>query len=126
MRSPVLAVPVCLLFALACSDSPTSSKSLLPGSSSVIIVPTGTLDQNIIQILTLFPKGLETAATTRWGNVKSKFAAGLTDPAAMNVAKQMAFELSDWVNKKAPEMDTPPNGETKIIAAGSVSPAANF
>ena len=111
----LLSVP-CLLFALACSDS-TSSRPELRGSSQLIIVPTGTLDQNILQILALFPNGLETAATVRWGNVKSKFAAGLTDPAQMVVAKQMVFDLSSWVNQKAPNMDTPPNGETRVSTA---------
>src|SRR6266550_4343841 len=96
-RLATLAGSACVLFTFACSDS-TTSRPTLPGSSSDIIVPIGTLDQNIIQILTLFPKGLETAATTRWGNVKSKYAVGSTDPAQMAVAKQMAFELSDWVN----------------------------
>jgi hypothetical protein len=112
----LLAGSVCLLTSFACSDS-TSIRSKLPRNSQVIIVPTGTLDENIIQILTLFPKGLETAATVRWGNVKAKYAAGLTDPAQMVVAKQMVFDLSDWVNKKAPNMDTPPNGETKVSAS---------
>src|SRR5687767_9097019 len=104
MRSSVLAIPLCLLFALACSDSPTG-RSFRPAISSLIIEPSGTLDQNVIEILALFPKGLETAATTRWGNVKSKYAAGLSDPAQMKVARQLAFELSDWVNRKALDMD---------------------
>ncbi|MGZ3502146.1 MAG: hypothetical protein ACXWMR_12620 [Gemmatimonadaceae bacterium] len=116
MRFAMLVGPVCLLFLFACSDS-TSIKRGVPGASSVIITPIGTLDQNIIQILALFPKGLETAATTRWGNIKSKYAAGLLDPTQMAVARQMAFELSDWVNKKAPDMDTPLNGETRISAS---------
>jgi len=111
----LLSVP-CMLFALACSDS-TSSRPELRGSSGLIIVPTGTLDQNILQILALFPTGLETAATVRWGNVKSKYAAGLTDPAQMVTAKQMVFDLSSWVNQKAPNMDTPPNGETRVSTA---------
>jgi hypothetical protein len=115
-RFATLGVPICLVFALACSDT-TNVRPTLARGSALIIVPTGTLDQNIMQILALFPKGLETAATTRWGNVKSKYAAGLTDASAMAVAKQMAFELSDWVNKKAGDMDTPPNGETKISAS---------
>jgi hypothetical protein len=73
-----------------------------------------------MQILALYPKGLETAATTRWGNVKSKFAAGLSDPAQMATAKQMVFDLSAWVNQKAPNMDPPPNGETRVSASARV------
>jgi len=118
-RFAMLAGPACLLLTLACSDT-TTSRPTLAGSSSLIIVPTGNLDQNILQILALFPQGLETAATTRWGNVKSKFAAGLTDPAQMIVAKQMVFDLADWVNKKAADMDTPPNGETRVSASARV------
>lgn len=115
-RSALLVSALCSVFALACSDS-TSSRPQLPAKSAIIIVPTGTLDQNITPILALFPTGLETAATIRWGNVKSKYAAGLTDPSQMAVAKQLVFELADWVNKKAPNMDQPPNAETRISAA---------
>ena len=107
-----------LSFTLGCSDNATGVNKSPPSPSSLIISPSGTLDQNIVTILALLPKGLETAATTRWSNVKSKYAAGLTDPAQMVVARQMLFDLTAWVMQKAPGMDAPPNGETRPAAAG--------
>lgn len=112
-----LASPALLLLALACSDNPAGNGLRMPRSGSFAITPSGTLDENIVGILALLPKGLETAATTRWSNIKSKYAAGLTDPSQMAVAKQMLFELSAWVKMKAPDMDAPPNGESKTAAS---------
>lgn len=100
------------VFLAACSENPAALKHA-PLNTSATITPTGSLDQTILQILSLYPKGLETAATARWGNVKSKYAAGLKDPSQMVVAKQMLADLSDWLTKKAPDMSTPPNNETK-------------
>jgi probable HAF family extracellular repeat protein len=115
-RFALLVTPFLLLYALACSDNPAASKIAVP-RGSFAITPQGSLDYNIMTILALLPKGLETAATTRWGNVKAKYALGLTDPAQMAVAKQMLFELSAWVKMKGPDMDTPPAGESKTSAA---------
>ncbi|HEY8832311.1 MAG TPA: hypothetical protein VIM21_07360 [Gemmatimonadaceae bacterium] len=115
-RFSFLAASLFALALAACSENPNELKSFVGHRTSLIQPPT-TLDQGIVDILGLFPKGLETAATTRWGNVKQKYAAGLTDPAQMTVAKQMLFELSDWVNQKTPNMDNPTTGETKTAAA---------
>jgi hypothetical protein len=117
-RFAVLVTPFLLSFALACSDNPAASKLGVPRGPSFSITPSGTLDDEIIRILTLLPKGLETAATTRWGNVKAKYALGLSDPAQMAVARQMVFELAAWVKMKGPDMDPPPAGESKAGAAG--------
>jgi hypothetical protein len=116
-RFALLVSPFLLLFALACSDNPAASKLGVPRGASFSIPLSGDLNQDILNILTLLPKGLETAATTRWGNVKAKYVAGLSDPAQMAVAKQMLFELSAWVNMKAPNMDPPPFGESRNSAA---------
>ena len=116
-RFALLVTPLFLLFAVACSDNPAGSKLAPPRRAGFEITPSGTLDQNIVAILALLPKGLETAATTRWGNLKGKYALGLSDPAQMAVAKQMLFELSAWVTMKGPNMDTPPNNESKPAAA---------
>ena len=115
-RFALLVTPL-LLFAVACSDNPAASKLAVPRGAGFEITPTGTLDQNIVAILTLLPKGLETAATTRWANLKAKYALGLSDPAQMAVARQMLFELSAWVTMKGPNMDPPPNNEAKAAAA---------
>jgi hypothetical protein len=109
-----------LIWAAACSDN-NAGVTAAPGEMRAALMdpapPPGTLDDNIIGLLALLPKGLETAATTRWANVKAKYAAGLSDPAQMAVAKEMLFELSDWVSQKAPTMDDPPNSETRSAAA---------
>jgi hypothetical protein len=99
----------------ACSESPSSLKSA-PIRAALTITPSGTLDQSVLGILALYPKGLETAATTRWANIKSKYAAALLDPTQMPVAKQMLADLTDWITKKTPDMGTPPDGETKSAA----------
>jgi hypothetical protein len=63
-------VPLLLLFALACSDNPVGEPRAVQTTSTSVISPTGSLDQNIVAILALLPKGLETAATTRWSNIR--------------------------------------------------------
>jgi len=93
-RFALLVTPLLLLFAVACSDNPAASKLAAPRGAGFEITPAGTLDQEIVTILALLPKGLETAATTRWANLKAKYALGLSDPAQMAVAKQMLFDLS--------------------------------
>ena len=119
MRTPllVLACSTVLVVAAACSRDATGIKLHAPTNGSVVVTPQGTLDDNILLVLALLPKGLETAATTRWANIKSKYAAGLSDPSQMLVAKQMLFELSAWVKMKAPNMDPPPAGETRTAAS---------
>ncbi|HJQ53486.1 MAG TPA: hypothetical protein VJ825_06555 [Gemmatimonadaceae bacterium] len=99
----------------ACSDSPSALKSA-PTAASFLVTPPGNLDQSVLAILSLYPKGLETAAATRWNNIKSKYAAGLNDPAQMAVAKSMLAELTDWLGKRTPDMATPPDGETRTSA----------
>jgi hypothetical protein len=116
-RFALLVTPFLLLFALACSDNPAASKLAAPRGASREVFPTGSLDDEIMRILALLPKGLETAATTRWGNIKAKYALGLSDPQQMAVARQMLFELSAWVKMKAPNMDAPPAGESRGAAA---------
>jgi CARDB/Galactose oxidase, central domain len=118
-RFSILAGSLSVLAVAACSENPNELKTPGDGRPAIAIVvnPTETLDQSVKRILALFPKGLETAATARWANVKRQYAAGLTDPAQMRVAKQMLFELSDWMNKKAPDMAAPPDNETKTAAS---------
>jgi hypothetical protein len=102
--------------AVACSENPNATK-LFSGRRASLLDTPASLDQGVMEVLSLFPKGLETAATTRWGNVKQKYSAGLSDPAQMKVAKQMLYELSAWVNQKTPNMDLPLTGESKIAAS---------
>ena len=116
-RFSILAGFLYLFAVVACSDNTTGIKPVPRASKSAVVTLAGTLDQNVVAILALFPKGLANAATTRWDNVKRKYAAGLTDPSQMTVAKQMLFELSAWVISKSGEMDTPPDGETRTAGA---------
>ena len=81
---------LCLVTFLAlagwgCSENPNSVKAV-PGNAADVTTPAGSLDQNVLKILALYPKELENAATTRWTNLKAKATAGLTDPAAAKTA----------------------------------------
>jgi hypothetical protein len=111
-RFSFLAASFSVVALVACSEHPSEPK-LFHGPGASVLTPPPTLDAAVLEILGLFPKGLETAATTRWGNVKQKYAAGLSDPAQMQVAKQMLYELSAWVAQKTPNMDLPLTGETR-------------
>src|SRR5947207_567683 len=116
-RFSILAGFLSLCGLLACSDNPNQVKTLGDGRPTVIVTPTETLDQSVATILALFPQGLQTAAISRWDNVKRKYAAGQSDAAQLSTAKEMLFELSDWVNQKASEMSAPPNNETRTAAS---------
>jgi hypothetical protein len=115
-RLSFLAASLVVLAAVACSENPNATK-LFGGRHASILDTPASLDQGVVEVLSLFPKGLETAATTRWENIKQKYSAGLSDPAQMTVAKQMLYELSAWVNQKTPNMDLPLTGESKIAAS---------
>ena len=103
-----------LAVASACGDqliAPKGAPMLL--DPLLNITPGGTLDAEI-DILTqaLFPKGLETAAGTRWQSVKDKLAAG--QPAE---ARAKFIELARWIESKNGQMDDPGTGETASAAA---------
>lgn len=99
------------LLIVACSDSaiaPTphaGDPSLVEGATPLELA----IDELSAAI---FPKGLETASGTRWGNIKEKLAAG-------NVADARAkfAELSAWIYQKVPQMEDLGTGETSQHAA---------
>lgn len=110
-RAFTLAVSVVVVLA-ACSDNPTTSARRRQGAPAdplrTNIQPSGTLDQNITYLIgALFPTGLEDAAGDRWDNVKQKYAAGLTDPSQMKVARTMVVNLTNWVLQKESRMTIP-------------------
>src|SRR5258708_36958375 len=110
-------LPVIALRAAAC---PARRDMTVPAGTSAsrnVVTPGGTLDQEIGTLIALFPKGHSSAASARWSSVKRKYQAGLTDPSQMQVAKDQLFELSAGVKKKASDMNTPPNSESKANAA---------
>ena len=110
-------LPVIALLAAACTDRRDMTVPAGTSASRNVVTPGGTLDQEIGTLIALFPKGHSSAASARWSSVKRKYQAGLTDPSQMQVAKDQLFELSAWVQKKASDMNTPPNSESKANAA---------
>ena len=116
MRLRVLAAAGVAVLLAACSDRNDLPTTPRGGSAHRTVTPTGSLDQNITILLSFFPKGLQTAGSARWTDVKRKYAAGQLD-----VAKKMLFELAQWVKDKAPDMDAPPNDETKSAAAARLT-----
>lgn len=110
-------LPIIALLAVACTDRGTLTVPAGSHASRNVITPTGTLDQEIGTLIALFPKGLANAASARWSDVKQKYQAGQTEASQLRVAQDQLFQLSDWVQKKGPTMDTPPNGESQANAA---------
>src|ERR1041385_4751038 len=100
MRLRTLAAVGVAVLLSACADRTDLPTSPRGGSAHRTITPTGSLDENIASLLSLVPKGLQTAGTARWTDVKKKYAAGQLD-----VAKKVLFELAQWVEDKAPDMD---------------------
>ena len=116
MRLRFVAAAAGALLLAACSDT-TSPEAKGPSANRRIIAPSGTLDQNITALLNLLPNGNATAAKNRWGNVKAKYAEGLSKPQQAKVAQKMLFELVEWLQDKTPTMSAPPNGETVNAAS---------
>jgi alpha-tubulin suppressor-like RCC1 family protein len=119
MRTPTLLAAAVLIALAGCSDTQPTEVGGRQATRQVI-APNGSLDQNIASLLDMLPRGVATAGRNRWGSVKTKYQAGLTDPAQMKVAKKMLFELAQWVKAKAPEMD-PPGDETSTAAAARLT-----
>jgi hypothetical protein len=109
-RSTLMALAAMAAFT-ACTDTsapPLPSAPTAPTRVSPTTTPTQ-LDIEIGSVtLALFPKGLETAAGTRWGNVKRKLAEN-DRPTAIT----MFNELSSWIMGKEGQMDGTPAGETQ-------------
>ena len=107
MRRSSLIVLAALAAITACSDtSAPPTPALQPPTRVSPTTTQGDLDIEIGKtIIALFPKGLETSAGTRWGNVKRTL-----DGGDRTTAVKMLNELSDWILKKQGQMDgTPPN-----------------
>ena len=100
MRRILLAAVLLTLSGVtACStDGPT--RAVAPGESlgrPRLAIAASNTDGRIAELsAALFPKGLETAAGTRWNNVKSKYDAG-----QKSVALSMLAELLKWIDQKA-------------------------
>ena len=92
MRFRLLGVVAAALAVAACNDSVSTPTSLRPDQiRSAVITPTGTLDQNIQSLLSLWPTGLETSLLAQWNAIKTKYAAG--DPASIAIAKEKLLTL---------------------------------
>lgn len=106
-RTSTAGLLVAVLLAAACSgDSPVGTRTPLQPSA---VNPDLGLGDRIAQLIpVLYPNGLETAAGTRWDNIRGKLANG-----DVSTARKMYFELARWVEQKIPQMDPPPNGMTR-------------
>jgi hypothetical protein len=94
--------------ASACTDTPPTGTQ--PNVGQPLFQ--ATLEEHIDQkIEELFPNGLETASGAKWKTVQDKKAAG-----DMEGAKKHLADLSDWIDKKTPEIIAP-QGETQKQAA---------
>jgi hypothetical protein len=121
MRHRLLGVVATAFAVAACSDSSPSPTSLRPDKlRSTVITPTGTLDQNIQSLLSLWPTGLETSLLAQWNAIKTKYAAGQTDPASLAIAKEKLVTLVAQIQKKTADADQPPNSETREAMAARV------
>lgn len=101
-RTIALAASLLGIAAAACDDGGLTRPrfSSLGGFTSQ--VQSTPLHLEIVGLIqTLFPKGLETAAGTRWESVAEKVAANQP-----TVARSMLLELSRWVQSKMPQMET--------------------
>ena len=114
MRRERLLTATLLLLAASCRDvtGPTTTLTVPAGTRYQLGV-SGTLDGEITTLIAaLFPKGLETAAGTRWDVIRDKIAAG-----DVATARKMAKELSKWVKGKESQMEPPPMNESRAGAA---------
>jgi hypothetical protein len=105
---------------VACTDSiPTGTGA--PGANLRVrtteVVPTGTLDQEIIAIIGFWPKGQETDLLKKWEQIKKKYEEGQTDPKKLQEAIKKLFETSKHILKETKHMDDPPTGESPEAAA---------
>lgn len=111
MRRSTLIAFAALAAITACSDTsapPPPAAPRAPTRVTTTTTPTQ-LDLEINSTtVALFPKGLETAAGTRWGNIKRKL-----DEGQRAVAISMFNELADWIIKKQGQMDGHPANETE-------------
>ena len=133
MRSLVPLVLLLSLGAAACSDRATTSEPRLtapdrPSTSGAPLVPLSLAIPTLIRAD--WPKGLETAAGTRWDGIAAKLAVSatfgsdgsitITDPNQYAVAQSMFRELSSWVQAKAPSMDINVSTDAKNAEAAKL------
>jgi hypothetical protein len=114
MRRERLLTIMLVLLAVSCRDTtaPTATWTV-PTGSRYQLGATGTLDGEITSLISaLFPKGLETAAGTRWDGVRDRYAGG-----DIVGARKRVTELSRWVKNKESQMDSPPMNESRAGAA---------
>lgn len=97
----------------SCTDSTIPTRTFAaPTGTRYQLSASGTLGDEIdALIVALFPKGLETAAGTRWDGIRSKVASG-----DLVTAKAKLLDLVSWVRSKQAQMDAPPAGESRETA----------
>ena len=111
---------VALAALTACSDqSPTSTTApaLKHGIRSIVV--TGSLDDNIKDLMALYKKGQENDFLQHWAQIKKEYTLGQTDPKKLVQAKKHLNDLIKHILQETPKHmeDDPPDGESPDAAA---------
>lgn len=101
----------------ACSDSIPTSTTGPKVNHPLSIVVTGSLDDNITNLINLWPQGIANAIQKRWDQIKKEYDAGQLNNQQLQAAIKHLFDLTGFINNKTPNMGNPPNDESKNAAA---------
>lgn len=121
MRTRVLLSAAAVVFAAACGDQGDVTGTGGFASSRQIAPASGTLEQNIYALFSLYPQGITSAGLNRWNTLKRAYGVGLSDASKMRVAHDQLFRLAEWVRDMAPRMQDPPGDETRSGAAARLA-----
>jgi hypothetical protein len=104
----------------ACSDSsPTSTTAPGLKAHPRSIIVSGTLDENIQELMALYKKGQENDFLQKWAQIKKEYNQGQTDPKKLAQAKKHLNDLIKHILQETPKHmeDDPPDGESPDAAA---------
>jgi len=104
----VLALFAAALVGGCTGDSSSGNRSFVPTAPSRVTSGFPSID---LQIATLFPTGLETAAGVQWRNVTTKLSAG-----DRVTGEKMFWDLVDWMLKKSGRLIDPAGPVTSLQA----------
>jgi len=111
---------VALAALTACSDS-SLTKTTAPNLNHRIrsVIVTGSLDDNIQDLIALYKKGQENDFLKKWEQIKKEYEQGQTDPKKLAQAKKHLNDLIKHILKETPKHmeDDPPDGESPDAAA---------
>src|SRR5436190_10377379 len=104
----VLALLAAAVVGSCTGDSSSGTRSFVPTAPNRVTSGFPDID---LQIATLFPTGLETAAGVQWRNVTTKLSAG-----DHVTAEKMFWDLVDWTLKKSGRLIDPSGPVTSLQA----------